>query len=302
MQQRNKPEWKPIKLYRRLTLLIVFCMFAILTLVYIVFVSINPTNPSSWLEKVHMFILALYPSIFIIPFTFFFSLWIFPPIRAAEQEANEERILEKIKETLVPELRTAVINAQRVSDSIKLMGIVEVNARVDYDILKNRIAQSKERIYLSDNWFFSHNINDFEEAFQQAALKNVPMRILMLNPQSPAAKLRSLDIYNDEIHMETKTQRTTEALRRFKKKFGMRNLEVKYHSLLPSVQIFLCDNQATVGFYFHGMDSQVKNEKNDYTYLGKQIESEFQSMWDSDSATVVKLDPSEQTTVKANIS
>src|SRR5258708_12444421 len=143
MQQRNKPEWKPIKLYRRVNLVIVLLMFAILCIVYIVFVSINPTNPSSWLEKVHMFILALYPSIFIIPFTFFFSLWIFPPIRAAEQEANEERILEKIKETLVPELRTAVINAQRVSDSIKLMGIVEVNARVDYDIEKSNCSEQR---------------------------------------------------------------------------------------------------------------------------------------------------------------
>lgn len=289
MQQKKKPGQKPINLYRNLTLLMVFSLFAVITLVYIVIVSISPINSSPWLENFQEFIRSLYPSIFIIPFAFLFGLLIFRPIQESEREANEERVLEKMKETLVPALRTAVVNAYRVSDSIQRMGIVEVNTKIDFDVLKNRIARSNERVYLSDNWLFTHNINDIEQTFRLTALNKVSLRILMIHPDSPASKQRSIDLYNNETHMNNMTERTTEALQKFYKRFHMDNLEVRYHSLLPSLQIFLCDNQATVGFYFHGTDSQyctqlevmIKNEKGEYTYFGKQIEAEFETMWDS---------------------
>jgi hypothetical protein len=278
MRQRNKPGSRPINLYRNLTLLIVFSLFAVFTLVYITVVSIGHIDSSSWLGKVQDFILSLYPSIFIIPFAFLFGFLIFRPVQESEREAIEERLLEKMKETLVPTLQSAVVNAHQISDSIQHMGIVEVNTKLDYAILKNRIAHSKERVWLSDNWLFPH-INDFEEAFHQTTLNMASLRILLIDPESLAAKLRSIDLYNDEDHMKNMTKRATTTLQTFYRRFHMENLEVKYHSTLPSLQIFLCDNQATAGFYFHGTDSQystqveviIKNEKDEYTDFGRQL-------------------------------
>lgn len=296
MQQKNKLGRKHINLYRKLALLIAFSLFAIITLAYIIVASIGSTNSSSWLEKFQGFIVSLYPSIFIIPFAFLFSYFYFRPVQESEREANDEMMMEKMKDILLPALRTTVVNAHRVSDSIQRMGVVEVNPRLDYDMLKNRIARSKDRVYLSDNWLFLQNMNDFGEAFHQTALHKIPVRILLINPESLAAKQRSQDLYKNETHVLPLSKNTIEAFQRFYKKFQMENLELKYHSLLPSAQIFLCDNQAIVGFYFHGVDSQycaqlevlIKNENGEYTYLGKQIEAEFDIMWDS--AAPIPLD------------
>jgi hypothetical protein len=57
---------------------------------------------------------------------------------------------------------------------------------------------------------------------------------------------------------------------------------------MPAMQIFICDNKASVGFYFYGQDSQVlpqlevliKDEKGEYTPFGKLVEAEFEKRWD----------------------
>jgi hypothetical protein len=296
MQQKTRLAKKHISLYRNLVLLMVFILFVVMTLVYIIVATIAATKSSSWLEGLRGFIISFYPSIFIIPFAFLFGYIILRPVQESEREANEESMMQKMSAILLPALKTTVINAHQVSDSIQRMGIIEVNPRLDYDILKNRIGRSRERVYLSDNWLFLQNMNDFGEAFQQTALHNVSVRILLLNPTSSAAKQRSNDLYNDETHAVPLSKNTIEAFRRFKKKFQMENLEIRYHSLIPSAQIFLCDNQATVGMYFHGVDSQfctqlevmIKNENKEYTFLGKQIEAEFDIVWDS--ASIIPFD------------
>jgi hypothetical protein len=64
---------------------------------------------------------------------------------------------------------------------------------------------------------------------------------------------------------------------------------------MPAMQIFICDNKATVGFYFHGQDSQllpqlevlIKNEKGEYTPFGRLIEAEFEKRWNI--ATLIPL-------------
>jgi hypothetical protein len=205
-------------------------------------------------------------------------------------------MVEKIKDTLIPAIQTSVVNVYQVSDPIHQMGIVEVYPKLDYDELRDRIARSKNRVYLSENWLALEKMTDFEEAFRQTALHKVSVRILLINPDSSAAKQRSFDLYGDETYMLHLSQNTIKTLQEYYKKYQMKNLEVKYHSLLPSVQMFLCDNLAMVGFYFHKRDSQycpqlgilLKNENNERTEFGKRIEAEFDSMWNS--AKIIQLD------------
>ena len=71
------------------------------------------------------------------------------------------------------------------------------------------------------------------------------------------------------------------------KRLSLEKLELRFHSTMPALQIFICDNEATIGFYFHGKDSQVhtqvevliKDKKGEYTPFGKQIEAEFEKRW-----------------------
>jgi len=298
----KQPGSKSIDLYRRLILLILFGLFFIFTLVVIIIYSLGNIDAFTWIGKVQQFILNIYLNIFIIPFTFLFGYLFFRPIQRADQEAHEEQLLEKMKDVFLPALeeklvekmnelldstvQTTLTNILQVSASIQEMGITAVKPHINYGELRDRIARSKDRVYISDTWFF-HQIAQFEAAFQQSALHQVPLRILLLDPKSPVAKQRSIDLHQERGQLEGMSRLSIATLARFYKKLSLENLEVRFHSTMPALQIFICDNEATIGFYFHGQDSHVltqvevliKDKKGEYTPFGKQIEAEFEKRW-----------------------
>jgi hypothetical protein len=293
---------KSIDLYRRLTLLILFVLFVIFTLVVIIIYSVGGTDTSTWIGKVQQFILNLYPNLFIIPFTFLFGYLFFGPIQKADQEAQEkqflekmanvflptleENFIEKVNEALVPTIQTSLANMLQVSGSLQEMGIIGAKPRIEYTELMGHIAQSKERVYFSDTWFY-YAIREFETAFKQTDLHQVPLRILLLDPKSPVGKQRLADIYHEHGQLESISKLTVANITSLFKKLHLGNLELRFHSTMPALQIYIYDNEATVGFYFHGKDSMIftqlevliKDKKGQYTPFGKLIEEDFEKRW-----------------------
>ncbi len=298
----KQPGSKSIDLYRRLILLILFGLFFIFTLVVIIIYSLGNIDAFTWIGKVQQFILNIYLNIFIIPFTFLFGYLFFRPIQRADQEAHEEQLLEKMKDVFLPALeeklvekmnelldstvQTTLTNILQVSASIQEMGITAVKPHINYGELRDRIARSKDRVYISDTGLFQ-KIHEFEEAFQQSALHQVPLRILLLDPKSPVAKQRSIDLHQGKGHLESMSRLSIATIAEVYKRLSLENLELRFHSTMPALQIFVCDNEATIGFYFHGKESQVvtqvevliKDKKGEYTPFGKQIEAEFEKRW-----------------------
>lgn len=300
MKKSWQPTSKSMNLYRRLILLIFSGLFVIFTLTFVLIYSLGNSDTSTWIGKIQQFLLNLYPNILIIPFTILCSYLFFRPISNADQEEQEEQFLEKMKNTFLPALeekiientkdlltlmvRTTLTHVLQDSASIQEMGIIAVKPHINYGELRDRIAQSKDRVYLSDTWIF-YNFNGLEDAFKQTAVRQIPLRILLLDPNSPVSKQRAIDLKGP---LDPATNPTTAmSIRTFYQQFSLDNLELRFHSTMPAMQIFMCDNKAMVGFYFHGQDSQtlpqlevlIKDEKGEYTIFGRLIEAEFETKW-----------------------
>jgi hypothetical protein len=152
--------------------------------------------------------------------------------------------------------------------------------------LRARIVESKDRVYFSDT---SLNLKEFAEAFQQTGINKVPLRVLLPDPKSPMARERWMNLYGSQNKEDLQyvSRLNIAALTALCKKHSLENMELRLHSTMPALQIFICDNVATIGFYFYGKDSQVapqlevliKDKKGEYTLLGKYIEGEFETRW-----------------------
>jgi hypothetical protein len=306
----RQPGNKSVELYRKLVLLILFSLFLVLSAVVLIIYIVGGADPSTWIGKVEQFLLNIYPNILPIPIALLFGYFFFGPIRKADQDADEERLLEKMKVTFLPALENMLVghmnellipmtqasltNILQDAASIQEMGIIAVKPRINYAELRNCIVQSKERVYLSDTTLFQE-LNELEEAFQQTALHKIPLRILLLDPKSPVAKQRLIDLHRERGHLGHVSKLNIAITTTPFKKISLENLELRLHSTMPAMQIFICDNKATVGFYFHGQDSQllpqlevlIKNEKGEYTPFGRLIEAEFEKRWNI--ATLIPL-------------
>jgi hypothetical protein len=298
----RQPGNKSIELYRKLILLILFSLFLILSAVVLIIYIIGGADPSIWIGKVEQFLLNIYPNILPVPVALLFGYFFFRPIRKVDQDADEERFLEKMKATLLPALENMLVehinellipmtqstltSILQDAASIQDIGIIAVKPHINYAELRNRIVQSKERVSLSDTSIF-YQFKEFEESFKQTALHKIPLRILLLDPKSPVAKQRLIDLHRERGQLDHVAKLNTASITTPFKKISLENLELRLHSTMPAMQIFICDNKATVGFYFHGQDSLllpqlevlIKNEKGEYTPFGRLIEAEFEKKW-----------------------
>lgn len=121
----------------------------------------------------------------------------------SDQHQQEEHLLEKLKQTIVPALQeqltqnmqelliplvqTTLRQTLQHSASLPEMGIIAVKSHLDFAELRERIAQSKHRVWLSDTWIL-YQFNKFESALREVADHQVPLRILLLDPKSPVGK------------------------------------------------------------------------------------------------------------------
>ncbi len=295
-------ENKSIELYRKLILLILFSLFFILSAIVLIIYIVGSADPSIWIGKVEQFLLNIYPNILPVPIALIFGYFFFRPLRNADQDADEERLLEKMKaaflpalegmlvrhmnELLIPMTQATLTSIFQDIGSIQDMGIIAVKPHINYEELRNRIVQSQERVSLSDTSIF-YQLKELEEAFKQTALHKIPLRILLLDPKSPVAKQRLIDLHRERGQLDHASKLNTASITTPFKKLSLENLELRLHSSMPAMQIFICDNKATVGFYFHGQDSLIlpqlevliKNEKGKYTPFGRLIEAEFEKRW-----------------------
>lgn len=245
-----------------------------------------------------------------IPCTVLCGSLFFRPMSKADQSEQEEQFLEKMKQTvlpvleekimantkelLIPMIQTTLTHTLQDAASLPEMGIIAVKPHLNFAELRDRIVQSKNRIYLCDTWI-AYQFNEVERALQGIAQHQVPLRVLLLDPKSPVGKQRAMDLFQDKGRVDHRSKMSMTMLTALYKNAALGNLELRFHSTMPAMQMFICDDRATVGFYFHGQDSQllpqlevlIKDEAGHYTSFGKRIEAEFEAKWSL--ATVAPL-------------
>ena len=79
------------------------------------------------------------------------------------------------------------------------------------------------------------------------------------------------------------------------RKLQLDDIELRYHNSLPSLQIFIFDDNAFVGFYLQNTESHnnpqldilIKNEKKQTTIFGDRIIKHCETIWNK--ARVIQL-------------
>ena len=204
------------------------------------------------------------------------------------REKDEERPLLTFEEQFASTFGETTVKSHLLATSIKQSGITEVVImNPAKDIIFKNMAQCQNRLLILDSWMWD-NVDGLEDIFRQLAFRKVSIRILLLDPDSVFAQQRSRDLRFDENHVPNCIRNNVKSFIRFRKKFRMNKLEIRYYTALPSLTLYIYDNQSFVGFYLHNSTSLtgpqlqvlIKNEKQEATLLGGYIEEEFATIWE----------------------
>lgn len=166
---------------------------------------------------------------------------------------------------------------------IEGLGVLDVTPEFPLEQAREEIANAKKSVRILHTWV--GNFEAFEGAISSAAASGAFVRVLLLSPLSPAAKLRSLDQgYAEEDSVSEHIRANLRQLLRFTALTGP-NVEIRLYSGLPSVQIYSGDHAAFIGMYWHGKSSlrgttiRVRLESS----FGDELLSEFEHRWASAS-------------------
>jgi transcriptional regulator with XRE-family HTH domain len=159
-------------------------------------------------------------------------------------------------------------------------GIVSVHPDFPDDLFEKRIAEAKELVRIHTTWL--PDPRRYKRAFLRASERNVPIQVLLLEPDSPHAiqRARDLDPTRNEHFV---SQHIESNLHDFERLFyeGVK-VEVRVYNSLPSIEQYTCDDHTFIGFFIHGERSdlapQLEIAGRD-TVLSRFIKEEFDRVW-----------------------
>lgn len=191
-------------------------------------------------------------------------------------------------------------------------GITKVHDALPENMFNEWIAQATDRVWMLDTWIEGpiRYKDSLLEAVQQRAFNpDFNIRVLLLDPRCESAKQRSKDLWlsskPDAFIQEQIEQYVPDSiqvsLRNFQLMFmsilddlekrqvaiDSSCVELRTHSHLPSMSVYLCDNRAFMGFYIHGKFANVVPQIEVHqdpsgtkrSKMFRLIESEFSNLW-----------------------
>ena len=158
--------------------------------------------------------------------------------------------------------------------------------RLDREGLIEHFAQGRESVSMLETWsdMFELPYRDrFLEALRRALENNATVRILLLDPDSRGAGLRT-----EELHHKRDVQlaimanlRHLAALRETLSEERQRRLRVRIYDASPSVQMYRWDDKAYISFF--PLDQSNFNSPQIETYmstpLGEFVQRRFDELW-----------------------
>jgi hypothetical protein len=141
-------------------------------------------------------------------------------------------------------------------------------------------------IRIMTTWFTNAGL--LYQLFNDVAKENknhYRIQILLLNPNSVAAKQRSHDL--EEVSEDTVPHGIREC-RAAIERLNLSRIEIRYYDSLPSFPLYIFDNHAFYGLFPHGMwadngpwiEVQLRNPDNHPTDIGRFLTREFEKVWE----------------------
>lgn len=168
------------------------------------------------------------------------------------------------------------------SPNPSLGGIAHVYKQMDVEELRKRI-KGASRIRILQTWTpdilnnlrleFAHAIND-----NQALVE-----VLLINPKSSAAKLRSQDQNGDTSFGSGEAQSSLRYIDRIRSECTRPDqLRVRLYDQLPSLSAYICDDKALIGFFLKKSKSILKPflDVHGQGLLREMIDKEWDEVWD----------------------
>jgi hypothetical protein len=166
--------------------------------------------------------------------------------------------------------------------------------RLDRDALIERVAQSRELVAILETFtsmLEGPYTNRFLDALKTALTNGATVRVLLLDPDSPAVRLRAEElrrsdtavaIMNNLYHFGSLQQQLAPSARS--------RLRVRTYATAPSVQMYRWDSKAFISFFpVNGKTFDAQQiEAFVSTPLGEFVDDRFTELWDT--APVPDLD------------
>ena len=210
------------------------------------------------------------------------SFVLFKRILDKKSERERTELLAEIEKRIE---RTALSESElrRMLHDSGLQGVYEHHHR---DRVLQEIGGCQRDVDILHTYLLEPNA--FEHPLVEASRKGAKIRILLLNPESPIARQRSLDLWPgdnpddaDENYVSSQIRLTVGEFKKICKANKLHNFEMRLYNALLSVQIFKCDENLYLGFYPKGKNSfeaaQLKIHGN--TFISRQFFGEFNAIW-----------------------
>ncbi|MCK6577052.1 MAG: LuxR C-terminal-related transcriptional regulator [Anaerolineae bacterium] len=177
-------------------------------------------------------------------------------------------------------------------------GIVHVHPSMPVGTFVGWAQQAARRICILTTW--TGLLASQPAIFHEALQRGCAVQILLLNPASPLARQRSLDIhlgtstrFIDEQEVPRNIQTTIRQLADLHQEVDHLpgSMDLRLYDLLPSFSWFRCDERALIGFFPHStrMTTFPMLEVQADSVLGRRFSQEFDAVWNH--STVIDFTP-----------
>lgn len=206
----------------------------------------------------------------------------FRSMRAVEEtEALAKRIAELVNNQA--NLIRTVIDAG-IMETCEAMPLVE---------LKVRMSNAKQCVRIMHT--FIDDPRQYKEAFVSATRNGSRIQLLFLNPDSQYARQRSRDVWPknsltppDEQFVSKQITYSIDVLHAMVVEHGIKNLEVRLFDSLPSLALYVTDDQILLGFFLSGTktDSATMLTVSGTTFFTRDLLGEFENRWASAKSVI----------------
>jgi hypothetical protein len=166
-------------------------------------------------------------------------------------------------------------------------GLDQVHGRLDYAYFEQRV-KTANRVTILNTWI--PNLELLEEALEAVIRRGGEVRILLVAPESPVAKLRDealrdggVDRVSYDVHAEV--DRCVQILGLIHRRLPVRRrsgLRVRMFDSLPSMAVYQADDRSLVSVFMHGrlaINSPQFDINGSDTELGRQVRREIDTLW-----------------------
>jgi len=188
---------------------------------------------------------------------------------------------EEDRDELVNQIASKVIQSGQDVREFEDAGIKMVYQEMPFDRIAALVAEARGPIKLMSTWLGS--LTTSSDLFQKAAKNGNTLQILLLNPDSEAAKQRGIDLYGDPGAVKRRVTSSIDEVMALSDRYSV-TTKIRLYDNLPSVQAYIIGDTAMAGFFWHGSRStfrtQLEVSRVNSSYFGLQLLAEFEETWD----------------------